>query len=199
MWHDVVNNTINSHRTKNYRPTCVEELTNDLKTRKQQILAILYCRREGTADLFIQLLGTGVLIILASKRLLFKTKQNDPEQLKEYLKLHQSAELELKSLRLVVAHKERLAELIGNIRGKQQILSHKSRKAKAKLEQNLKAEEDSALQRQGRGECDLLLVACKTMTTVLLPAVWLRQILKKLTSKIMLNYLNSSKSSIIFT
>ena len=90
-----------------------------------------------------------MLIIQATKRLLSKSKQNDPEQLKEYLKLHQSADLELKYLRLVVAHKERLSELIGNIRGKQQRPSQARRKAKARREQKLKAEEVSALQRQG--------------------------------------------------
>ena len=149
MWHDVVNNTISSHRTNNYRPAGVEELTNYLKSKKQQILAIVYCRREGTPDLFSQLLGTGLLIIPATKRLLSKSKQNDREQLKEYLKLHQSAELELKSMRLVVAHKERLSELIGNIRDKQQRPSQTRRKAKARREQKLKADEVSALQRQG--------------------------------------------------
>ena len=147
VWHDVVNNTIRSHRTNNYRPAGVEELTNYLKSKKQQILAIVYCRREGTPDLFSQLLGTGVLIIPATKRLLSKSKQNDPEQLKEYLKLHQTADY--KSLRLVMAHKERLSELIGNIRGKQQRPSQTRRKAKARREQKLKAEEVSALQRQG--------------------------------------------------
>ena len=44
--HDVVNNTISSHRTNNYRPAGVEELTNYLKSKKQQISAIVYCRRE---------------------------------------------------------------------------------------------------------------------------------------------------------
>ena len=107
LWHDVVNNTISSHRTNNYRPASVEELTNYLKSKKQQILAFVYCRKEGTPDIFSQLLGTGVLIIPARKRLFSKSMQNDSEQLKEFLKLHQSAELELKSLRLVVAHKER--------------------------------------------------------------------------------------------
>ena len=124
----------------------LKELTNYLKSKKQQILAIVYCRREGTPDLFCQLLGTGVLIIPATKRLHSKSKQNDPEQLKENLKLHQSAYLELKSLRLVVAYKERLSELIGNIRGKQQRPSQTRRKAKSRREQKLKAAEVSALQ-----------------------------------------------------
>ena len=155
VWHVVVNNSISSLRTNNYRPAGVEELTNYLKSKKQQILAIVYCRSDGTRDLFSQLLGTGVLFIPATKRLQSKSKQNDPEQLKKYLKLHQSAELELKSLRLVVALKERLSELIGNISGKQQRLSQTRRKAKARREQKLKAEEVSALQRQWGEECDL--------------------------------------------
>ena len=41
VWHDVVNNTIKSHRKNNYRPAGVEELTNYLKSKKQQILAIV--------------------------------------------------------------------------------------------------------------------------------------------------------------
>ena len=148
VWHDVVNNTIKSHRKNNYRPAGVEELTNYLKSKKQQILAIVYCRREGTPDLFRQLLGTRVLIIPAT-RLLSNSKQNDPEQLKEYLKLHQIAELELKSLRLVVAHRKRLSELIDSIMGKQQRPSQTRKKVKVRREQKLKAEEVSALQRQG--------------------------------------------------
>ena len=125
------------------------KLTNYLNSNRQQILAIVYCRREVTPDLFSQLLGTGVLIVPATKRLLSESKQKDPKQLKEYLKLHQSAELELKSLRLVVAHKERLSKLIDIIRGKQQRPSQTRRKAKARHEQKLKPEEVSALQRQG--------------------------------------------------
>ena len=76
-----------------------------------------------------------------------KSKQNDPEQLSEHLKLHQSPELELNPLRLAVFHEKRLAELISNIRGKQQRPSQTTRKAKAGREQ--KVEEESALQRFG--------------------------------------------------
>ena len=147
MWHDVVNNTITSHRTNKYRPACVEDLTNYLKSKRQQILSIVYCRREETPGLFNQLLGTGLLINPATKRLLSKRKQNEPMKLKENLKLQQSAELEKKSLQLVVAHKERLPELLGNIRGKQHRQSQARRKAKARREQKMKAEKVSALQR----------------------------------------------------
>ena len=83
-------------------------------------------------DLFSELLGTGVLIIPATKHLLSKSKQSHPEQLTQYLTLHQSAELELISLQLVKAHKERLSELIGNVRGKQERPSQTTRKANAR-------------------------------------------------------------------
>ena len=95
-------------------------------------MAIVVCRREGMPDLFSELLGMGVLIIPATKRLLSKSKQSDPEQLTQYLTLHQSAELELKFLQLVKAHKERLSELIGNVRGKQERPSQTTRKANAR-------------------------------------------------------------------
>ena len=131
VWQDVANITISSHRSNNNRPACKEELTNYLKSKRQQILAIVYCRREGTPDLFSQLLGTGVAVIPATKRLLFKSKENDPDQLRENLKLHQSVELELKFLRLLVAHKEILSKLIGNIRGNQQSTSQTRSGAKA--------------------------------------------------------------------
>ena len=47
VWHDVMNSTNSSQRTNNYRPAGVGELTNFLKSKKQQIMAIVYCRREG--------------------------------------------------------------------------------------------------------------------------------------------------------
>ena len=147
VWHDVLNNAHSSHRTNKYRTACVAELTNNLTSKKQQILAITYCRREGTPDLFNQLLGTGVLINPATKRILSMGKLNDPEQLRKNLKQGQTAELELKSLQFVVAHHERLAELVGNV--KQQRPSQTRKNAKARREQTLKAEEESALQRQG--------------------------------------------------
>ena len=37
LWHDMVSNTISSHRTNKYCPAGVEELTNYLKSKKQQI------------------------------------------------------------------------------------------------------------------------------------------------------------------
>ena len=46
-------------------------------------------------------------------------------------------------------NKERLAELIGNIRGKQQRQSQTTRNRKARGEQKLQAEEESALKNRG--------------------------------------------------
>ena len=65
------------------------------------------------------------------------------------MKLQQNPELELNTQRLVVAHKKRFAELIRNIKGKQQRPAQTMRKAKVRREQKLKPEEDSALQKQG--------------------------------------------------
>ena len=105
VWHNLVNKTFKSLRTSNIRPASVEELKVYLKSKKKQIIAIVYYIREGTPEFISQLRRTEVLIIPETKRLFTKSKQSDPEQLKEYLKLHRVV-LELKSLRLAVEHKE---------------------------------------------------------------------------------------------
>ena len=84
----VVNKTFNSLRTSNIRPASAEELKVYLKSKKKLIFAIVYYIREGTPEFISQLLRTELLIIPETKRLLSKSKQSDPEQLKEYLKLH---------------------------------------------------------------------------------------------------------------
>ena len=60
-----------------------------LKSKKQQLLAIIFCRREGTLLFFSQVLDTGELIFPATKLLLLRSKHSDPDKLKEFLKLHQ--------------------------------------------------------------------------------------------------------------
>ena len=121
------------------RPGCVEEVTCFLMSNKQQILEIVFCRQDRTPEFFIQLLDTGVIFVPAAKRLLSKSKHNDPDQLSESLKR--------KSVRFVLARRERLAELFGKCSSNQQRPSQTRRKVKAKPEQKLKAEVESALQK----------------------------------------------------
>ena len=56
VWHDIINNSFNSHRTNNFRACTAEELTEILKT-LTNISAVVYCQRNGTPDQGCRILG----------------------------------------------------------------------------------------------------------------------------------------------
>ena len=85
-----------------------------MRRRADRLFGVEEAAVIGDRLFFSRLLDTGVLFITATKRLL--SVQYNLDQIKEYLMLHQNAELELKSLRLVVAHRK-LTRQIGNIKG----------------------------------------------------------------------------------
>ena len=102
VWHDIINNSINSHRTNNYRAYTAEELTEILKT-LTNISTIVYCQRKGIPDIRNQLFSQGILVIPITKCLFSKSKRRT-ELVNEYQALHQDVELELKSSRIVFEH-----------------------------------------------------------------------------------------------
>ena len=63
IWHDVLNNSIFSHRTNNYTPGPLDELLANLKSKRRQISGIVYCRRTGTPDIFEDLRKTEIIVI----------------------------------------------------------------------------------------------------------------------------------------
>ena len=55
IWHDVVNNSISRHRNNNNKPLTPSQLIAVLEEYQERIEAIVYCRREGTPDIYNQL------------------------------------------------------------------------------------------------------------------------------------------------
>ena len=108
IWHDMLNNSISSHRTNNYTPCPLDELLAYLQSKRRQISGIVYCRRTGTPDVFEDLRKTEIIVIKTTGSLISRRKRQNPVVLKEYLQLHQSSELELKSLRVVLSHRDHL-------------------------------------------------------------------------------------------
>ena len=102
--HDLLNNSISSHRTNNYTPSPLEELLAYLQSKRRQISAIVYCRRTGTPDIFEDLRKTEIIVMKTTGNLISRSKRQNPAVIREYLQLHQSNELELKSLRVVLSH-----------------------------------------------------------------------------------------------
>ena len=114
VWHDIINNSINSHRTNNFRACTAEELTEILKT-LTNISAIVYCQRNGTPDIRNQLISSGFLVIPITKCLISKRKRRT-ELVNEYQALHQDVQLELKSLSIVFEHQDNLPAVLSKLR-----------------------------------------------------------------------------------
>ena len=67
--------------------------------------------------------------------LISRGKRQDPALVRQYLEVHQSSELELKSLRVVLTHRENLPGIFSKIRARTQKPSQGRRKAKARREE----------------------------------------------------------------
>ena len=69
--------------------------------------------------------------------LITRRKRQSPAVLREYLQLHQSSELELKSLRVVLSHRDHLPDILSRIRAQTKKPSQGRRRTKAWREEVL--------------------------------------------------------------
>ena len=99
---------------------------------RRQISGIVYCRRTGTLDIFEHLRKTQVIVIKTTGSLISRRKRQSPAVLREHLQLHQSSELELKSLRLALSHRDHLPGIFSRIRDQTKKPSQGRRRAKAR-------------------------------------------------------------------
>ena len=116
--HDVVNNSLSRHRSNNNKPLTPSQLIEVLVKYQERIEAIVYCPREGTPEFYDQLKRSTLVTIHIVKGIVSKPKQKDPSLLREYRALHQRPALELKTLTIVLAHKNNLRPLITRSRPK---------------------------------------------------------------------------------
>ena len=102
VWHDVLNNSICGHKSNNYRPLSVPDLINVLKTLQNKLIALVYCRRDRTPDIFDSLKelekGNYTQVFSMAKDFLFVRKQNNPDLLNQLKALHQSLDIVLKNI-----------------------------------------------------------------------------------------------------
>ena len=102
LWHDVLNNSISSDRTNNYKPCPLDELLAYLNSKRKQISAIVCCGRTSSPDVFQNLRKIEIIDIETTDNFTSRSKRQKPAFLKEYLQLQQSSELELNSLRVLL-------------------------------------------------------------------------------------------------
>ena len=84
-------------------------------------------------------LSRNYLLFESQKNLLSRRKQNDIPLLNEYSRLHPVADIELKSLFIVLEHRNNLEALSQNTRGPSKKPSQRKRRLKKLLEQSLKS------------------------------------------------------------
>ena len=129
---------LNPHRTKNHTPCPLDELLAYLQSKRRQISGIVYSRRTDTPDIFEDLWKTEILVIKTT--LISRRKRQNPAVIREYLQLHQSSELELKSPRVVLSHRDHLPGILSRIRAQTKKTSQGRRRAKARREERLAAD-----------------------------------------------------------
>ena len=98
IWHDAINNSISKHRSNNNRSLSTDQLKSLLLRYKENITAIVYCRRNGRNNIEKELKKTGILVLKIVEDFISKRKAKDQILIEEYKELHQPPSLELKTL-----------------------------------------------------------------------------------------------------
>ena len=116
IFQDVLNNSISKHDSNNFRALSVLELIETLKNLQDKLCALVYCQRNRTPynfeDLKVLQTDHDIKAFSIVKDFISVKKQKDPEILKQFKALHQSPELELKKLDLVLRKENQLSTII---------------------------------------------------------------------------------------
>ena len=144
VWLDIINNSISSHKSNNYRPSSVQEQTNYLTTNINKFKALVYCQRTGTPDIFKELLSTGILVLRVTKHLISKRKGKT--QLGDYRVLHQEPVREIKSFGHCSALSRKTESSAQKRKGKN--LGKRQRKARAKVRMLERSQNESVAPEQ---------------------------------------------------
>ena len=111
IWHDAINNCITKHCSNNNRSLSTDQLKSLLLRYKENITAIVYCRRNSTDDIEKELKKTGILVLNIVEDFISKRKAKDQILIEKYKKLHQPSSLELKTLLLLRRYSADLSTL----------------------------------------------------------------------------------------
>ena len=112
IWHDVINNSISAHESNRYRKLEVEELVPILEKYASRIQALVYCHRKRTSNIYQDLLDTNIRVLSIETDLLSKRKQKDTRYQQDLKAVHQSFDLEIKNLELVLKYEDNLQEIL---------------------------------------------------------------------------------------
>ena len=126
LFRDLVSTDVNNVKSTNYaphssnhnKPWTTERLVSELENYKNQIAAVVYCRRTNTPDISKELTTAGVLVIEVHRHLLSDRKKNNPWYKKEIEKIHPHVGVEINLLYTVLKHQYNLRYLVIQKRSK---------------------------------------------------------------------------------
>ena len=110
IWHDVINNSLTPHSSNYHKPLSPQALVHTLSALPCDIVAIVYCQRNGSPDVF-NLLQQSFLVLHPVKHLLSHRKQHTPSIVQKYYLLHLDIQIELQLYFLLSRHLHNLTSL----------------------------------------------------------------------------------------
>ena len=111
IWHDLINNTISKHpKHPEVTPLEVTSLLEKLRG-LPNLFCIVYCHREGAPEIFDSLRSLPCFIVNITQHILSPTEKSDDHIIEKYRKLHQSPDLELRTLSAIIHHYPRIERL----------------------------------------------------------------------------------------
>ena len=142
IWHDVISISINKHKSNNYGAISVEKLLEILREFSHRIEAVVYCRTEGSPDIFRKLLESKINILDVKSNLLSHLKGKDFKVLDDLKQTHPSTELEARLLSTVRRDRNNLKSLYKTDKKK------RSKRCKPKKNKPSKKEREKAKRRK---------------------------------------------------
>ena len=104
LWHDLINNSLTAHHSNDNKTLPAQELVSILK-KIPHLFAVVHCKRDGAPDIFAELLALkerNVFIIDVPTHILSRTESENLSVRRQYQKLHQSGDQELRTLSVIL-------------------------------------------------------------------------------------------------
>ena len=109
--HNLMNNTIIPHNSNNYQPQSVNQLVVSLRS-LTKLCGIVYCQRTGSPNIYEDLRTLDCSIIQVTTDILSKSEQRSEVLVEKYKALHQSSDLELRSLGVTLHYYPNLRKIL---------------------------------------------------------------------------------------
>ena len=134
LWHDLINKTITTHKSNNYQPQSVNQLVASLRC-LINLCGVVYCQRTWSPNIFEDLRTFDCPIIQVTTVILSKPEQRSEVLVEKYKALHQSSDLEPRSLGVILHFYPKLRKIL-KTRGTKRRTHEQRIEAKRKREDN---------------------------------------------------------------